>query len=312
MITGGLDTRIAAAQLDSMFGLKPIMKRRGLEVASFEDPSNLLFEYDPKADDQAQYNKYYDALSERSFRRIVSFLANADGPRSKDDINKEWPYLSADKIDKVLKNAIDLGIIYSPGADQYATVRKTNFGYTFEWYVAAACAKELESIVYWGINVKDLPSDYDVLLVRDGQLGYIECKSGKVRNISDEDLLNFFDRERRLSSQFSVFILDGVSDEKTQEMANRILTMSRDKNKGLEYDFFSPMGSGGRCQLYIEEYKTFFRIMPINCFLLTVDERSISTALVELYRFMTMVSDRNIRFENVAARKEFGYIGEHH
>ncbi|MGD0210642.1 MAG: hypothetical protein ABSC14_06650, partial [Desulfomonilia bacterium] len=67
MIIGGLDTRVAMAQLNHLFDIEAIFKRRGRKVIAYEKVEDVLFDltvYDAS-------EKYYPLFHSTSFRQIV-------------------------------------------------------------------------------------------------------------------------------------------------------------------------------------------------------------------------------------------------
>jgi hypothetical protein len=56
--------------------------------------------------------------------------------------------------------------------------------------------------------------------------------------------------------------------------------------------------------LEAEEYTSFVRLVPINAFFLATTN-SVITALREVYEFLTLVCDRGLPTENIAAKAKF-------
>ena len=127
-----------------------------------------------------------------SFRRAVACVANApEGCSALSVANAVG--VTEDKALANLERAIQLGVLcMSEG--RYRPSREVGFGATLEWYVAATCTNDLGSIAYWGVEVENLSGDYDVVVVRDTQVGYIECKSGRFSNIERQEVESFLER----------------------------------------------------------------------------------------------------------------------
>ncbi len=174
MIISGLDTREAAMQLENIFDINAIFKRRGLEVIEYEGDDELLFNNKPTAR-WTTGPESYKALESGSFRRVVSCVADSRIAQSADDIRNAYGDLTKKQVVGYLEQAVNLGFIGKDG-EKYKRTKQTGFGSTFEWYVASVCIKELASIAYWGVKVKGMEGDYDVVLIRENQIGYIECK----------------------------------------------------------------------------------------------------------------------------------------
>ena len=293
MIIGGLDTSAAAAQLRLLFDIKAIFKRRGRRVASFENPNELLF--DPTPYDAFQ--KYYPLFHSSSFRRVLGFAVNSQQQVTVDKICSEFDDLSKEKIQEVLDRAVEFQILFTQD-DKYWPQRSVGFGPTFEWYVAGVCLNELASIAYWGVKVEKLTGDYDVVLIRENQVGYIECKSGKLENIKRNEITNFFLRERILAPQFSIYLVDGVSRENIEKLVNFAL------EEKFAYRFEIPGVMDTDVTLEAEYYKNFVRLVPINSFFVSL-RTSLTEALREIYEFLTLVFDRSLPTENMAAKVNF-------
>jgi hypothetical protein len=259
MIFGNLDTRVAAAQLSLLFDIKAIFKRRGREVVSYENHNDLLF--DPTPIDA--FEKYYPSFHSASFRQIVSIIANFEKSPDLKILQDNCKHLKTEQIEKILEKALDLKLIYLKDS-QYYPSKSVNFGPTFEWYTAAVCINELASMAYWGVKVKSLTGDYDVVLVRENQIGYIECKSGRLSNINKSHIINFLERERVLAPQFSIYLVDGISRDSINTLVKYALEQKH------EYTFEMPGVMDTGVSLEAEEYKNFVRLTPINSFFVSV------------------------------------------
>ena len=296
MIISGLDTSVSAMQLNNIFDIKAIFKRRGREVIAQEENGKLLFNNTP-LEMELMGKKYYKALESGSFRRIVSCVADSRIAQSQSDICKAYRDLKEKQVETYLKKAVDLGFIAKNGK-KYERTKPSGFGSTFEWYVASVCVNELASIAYWGVKVKEMEGDYDVVLIRENQIGYIECKSGKLQNITKDHIKNFLYRESAISPHFSIFLADGVSRERLQKLVDYALST---KNC---YEFEVPEMMSTEITLAKEDYKNFVRLVPINSFFVS-GENSIQKVLQEIYRFLTTVTDRGLPMENRAAKSKF-------
>ena len=295
MIIGTFDTRKAESQLDLLFNIEAIFKRRALKITALEKVEKLLFDYDPR---NWQNNvKFYEAFKSTSFRRVVSQVANSENTLSSEEIQSDNTSLTLEQVKGYLDKANELGLIESDG-ENFKRKNSMGFGSTLEWYVAAICCDELASIAYWGVEVEGLQGDYDVVLVRENQVGYIECKSGNCSNITKEEILNFLERERKLSPRFSIFLVDGVSREMLPSLVEHALSYTKN------YEFEIPGSMTFEPGIETEDYKNFIRLNPINSFFVSVED-SIDKSLREVYRFLTVVRDRTLSLENKAAKDTF-------
>jgi hypothetical protein len=295
MIIGDLNTRVVAAQLSLLFNIEAIFKRKGRRVTAFERVEELLF--DPTVYGASE--RYYPLLHSSSFRQIVRTVANRRRPMTAGDVHLECRNINAEKICKILGKAVDFGLLTQRG-DRYIPSKPVGFGPTFEWYVAEVCVNELSSIAYWGVKVKQTTGDYDVVVIRDNQVGYIECKSGKLSNITENDIANFLERERALAPQFSVYLVDGISRERLPYLVGFAL------QQRLYYKFGIPGIMNTEVSLEAEDYKNFIRLVPINSFFVATTRRSVAATLKEVFEFLTLVYDRSLPIENIAMKDQFG------
>jgi hypothetical protein len=293
MNIGGLDTGRAVQQLNQLFGIEEIFKRRGLIVSKYEQPDRLLFDLP----EHGFPGDYFSEMHSTSFRRAVACVANATSACSAPSVAQAVG-ISEEVALAHLERAVRLGLILvSEGA--YRPVRLVGFGATLEWYVAAVCVEDLGSVAYWGVEIEDLSGDYDVIVVRDTQIGYVECKSGLFSNITHDAAASFLEREGLLAPQFSVFLADGMSPENAGKLARRALEGSQ------EYELEMPGMMGQTGSLGAEYYEDFVRITPINAFFVGVGRLPLRSTLRRVYQFLTTVCDRNVRMENRAAKKRF-------
>jgi hypothetical protein len=292
MRIGDFDTTLAGEQFKHLFDIRAIFKRRGRTVADSENPNELLFEltYDATS-------KYYPMFHSSSFRRILSMVANAGNPLTINDICSECSDLSSKKIRDVLEKAIKFELL-NLEKEKYFPSRQVGFGHTLEWYVANVCVNELSSIAYWGVKVENLTGDYDVVVIRENQIGYIECKSGKLSSINRNDIINFLERERILAPQFSIYLVDGISRGSLPMLVGYALEQK------LNYQFEIPGVMNTGVSLEAEEYRNFVRLTPINSFVVSVRD-SLASTLREVYEFLTLVCDRPLLTENVASKAKF-------
>lgn len=297
MRINGLDLSVAAAQLTSLFDVEPMFQRRGRNVAKYEDPSTLAFELKPHVPGHDQ--AVYEELCRQTFRRTISMIANAGGGLAESEILKEWGQsaMSEDALSAILTRAIELGLLACEG-NQFSLVRRTvDFGATLEWCVAYCFLKEFSCPAFWGVEVQGLPSDYDVIVRRETSVGYIECKSGKLGNITKDEVHNFLIREQALAPSFSIFYTDAVS-------RNRITPLVEfARSFHAEYVYEAP-GMIDHVDLEVEEFKHFVRLKPINCFFVP-SASNLPDHFREILRFLSMVCDRPMPYENSAAKSTF-------
>jgi hypothetical protein len=293
IILGDFDTNVAAAQLNLLFDMKSICRRRGREVVSYENIDDLLF--DPTPIDA--FDKYYEPLHSASFRQIIGMIVNKEKGINSTNLQENCKKLNSKQIEDIINRALKLEFILEKDSKCYPC-KPVNFGPTSEWYTAAVCVNELSSMACWGVKVKGLPGDYDVVLFRENQIGYIECKSGRLSNIEKSHIKNFLERERALTPQFSIYLVDGIS----RDSINTLVDYALEQKLEYAYEMLGVMDKD--VTLEAEEYNNFVRLTPINSFFVSVRD-ALKSTLNEVYEFLTLGCDRPLPTENVAAKQKF-------
>ena len=82
---------------------------------------------------------------------------------------------------------------------------------TFEWYVAEILKREFAFLSSgYGIKLEHSPNggDFDVLGMSHFDFLYIECKSGKPKNLDDNDIGHFLERSKFINATISIFYID--------------------------------------------------------------------------------------------------------
>jgi hypothetical protein len=124
MRVGDFDTQLAAAQLQSLFGIKHIFQRRGRKVRAYEPSDRLLFELDADG-----FNpEIFEAMHSRSFRKIVSTAANAEQPLSSNEIGGRHTDLAPEKIQRNLETAVRLGMLAVTNDNEFHSSKQTDSG----------------------------------------------------------------------------------------------------------------------------------------------------------------------------------------
>lgn len=265
-------------------GVDQIFRHRGRTVVRSKKADDLPQGLEPSNPIDFG-NRLYPELKSRSFRRYLISKLNRVGKGSevtgKTAMNARFE-----------QEARDLGLLESIDENLFTG------GDLLEWFVANCLQQEFSCPSYWGVTVKGLPNDYDVIVYRGTEIGYVECKSGQFRRINDSQIGEFLKREIALSPAFSVFLADDVSRERLNTIGEKFLAQ---KNL-YEYEVPGMMDTG--IDLAVERYKNFVRVIPINCFIVSGD-RKLTTVFDEVFQFLTVVCDRPMPFENIEAKKRF-------
>ena len=293
--SSGLDTNLAAAQLRLLFDVRAVFDRRGRMVTALEPKDRLLFDVESLNDEGADI---YSFLSSHSARRILALVANSSKPVPADEIHRELSEaISSEKINSYLEEACGRQLLLNTNGT-FSTARPgVGFGATLEWCVAFTFAKQMSCPAFWGVQVKGLSGDYDVIVHRETQIGYVECKSGRLGNISKTAMHEFLEREKALAPAFSIFLADEVSLDRLKVIADFML-------EHRESYLYEGPGCRQEVAVQLEEYKRFLRVTGINCFLVS-PEPSLKSVFSEVFHFLTTVCDRPMPFENTVSKTDF-------
>jgi hypothetical protein len=265
-------------------GVSAIFRQRGRTVVRSKKADDLPKGLDPSNSIDFG-NRLYPELKSRSFRRYL--ISKLNRVRKGSEATGKTP-MSA----RFEQKARDLGLFESIDESLFTG------GELLEWFVANCFQREFFCPSYWGVTVEGLPNDYDVIVYRGTEIGYIECKSGQLGGMSDSQICEFLKREIALSPAFSVFLADDVSRDRLNTIGEKFLVQ---KNL-YAYEVPGMMDTG--IDLDVERYKNFIRVIPINCFIVPGD-RKLTTVFDEVFQFLTVVCDRPMPFENIEAKKGF-------
>lgn len=102
------------------------------------------------------------------------------------------------------------GEIWSKGAN---CNQAENVGPTFEWYVAEWFRRELKAPARHGVHVEEMPKggDLDVVAFVGEMRVWVECKTSRPDEISDEHLMRFLQRAFDFRPEIAVLLVDTKS-----------------------------------------------------------------------------------------------------
>lgn len=152
---------------------------------------------------------FYDLLQSYSFRL---FLRDILALRDRYLPERLGPFFSPESIEAMAAAVERLGLIRrgKGGKIRFLADEVTDFGDTFEWYVAETLRREFSADALWGVKIPDLPcgGDFDILALVSGKLLYLETKTSPPKHIEQKDLAAFLDRVGTLSPDFAVVLVD--------------------------------------------------------------------------------------------------------
>ncbi|MDR7426660.1 MAG: hypothetical protein QN152_01460 [Armatimonadota bacterium] len=182
------------------------LRHRGWPAAVHSRDDRLLL---PHPASQALIDRYYADLRHYHFRRILQEAAERRrlGPVAVRRLVERWGPRSATTLDRL----VEYGLLTRRGKGFVLTAEETKtFGETLEWFVAQVFAREFAAPAAWDVRVRGLErgGDFDVLVVLDGRLGYVECKGSPPYNVSADVLARYLERTRHLGPDFTILLLD--------------------------------------------------------------------------------------------------------
>lgn len=180
--------------------------QRGLSLIEWGNEGRTFLPYLKGPRDR---EAFYDLLRSYSFRL---FLRDILALRDRYLPERLGPFFSPESIEEMAAAVERLGIIRrgKGGKIRFLAGQVTDFGDTFEWYVAETLRREFSADAMWGVKIPDLPcgGDFDILALVSGKLLYLETKTSPPKHIEQKDLAAFLDRVGTLSPDFAVVLVD--------------------------------------------------------------------------------------------------------
>ena len=181
------------------------LAQRGLVVHEYNSPHQLVA---PKR--TSDLAAYYHRLRDYSFRLAMrDVILNGRG-FSHEDLSR---FLSEESRKSVIGELVELGIVEKIGEKglyELVSPGISDFGGTFEWFVAQTMSREFQAETLYGVSFlgTNEGGDYDVLSLMGGELFYIEAKSSPPKHIDEAQVASFVHRIRVLWPCFSAFVVD--------------------------------------------------------------------------------------------------------
>ncbi len=144
------------------------------------------------------------------------------------------------------------GFISKENETSYKKLPDKNIARTFEWFISEIIKREMSGIASSGIKLLGLKSggDYDVISRLEDAVVHIECKSGSITNVTEDDITHFIARYKDLAPELSIFLIDtnGLPDDfknkfekadwKSHGLSTRLPKKRRLKSRGVFYELF--------------------------------------------------------------------------
>lgn len=122
------------------------------------------------------------------------------------------PFFTPETTEEMARQAERLGFIRRGPGDAFTLLASdvTDFGDTFEWFVAALLEEEFAAEAMWGVKLGGLScgGDFDVLAAVSGKLLYVETKTSPPKHLEQKDVDAFVARVAKLTPDIAVLLVD--------------------------------------------------------------------------------------------------------
>lgn len=122
------------------------------------------------------------------------------------------------EIKKVTKNSLNK-LVETDGFD----LDRKKYTNSFEWYIGELLVRKYSAFSYaYSVEINNVKrnstetesGDFDVLSVlRNTNLIYVECKSGRSSNIEQKDILKCLERALAIHCEFAIMVIDDIINE---------------------------------------------------------------------------------------------------
>lgn len=180
--------------------------QRGLSATEFGGESRTLLPYLPSP---AGQETLYDLLHSYAFRLFLrDILALRDRYRPE----RLGPFFTPESVEGMARQAESLGVIRrgKDGGILLLADAITDFGDTFEWFVAETLKRRFAADAIRGVTIPGLScgGDFDILALLSGKLLYLETKTSPPKHIEQKEMTAFLARVKALSPDFAIFLVD--------------------------------------------------------------------------------------------------------
>lgn len=218
------------------------------------------------------------------FRQILKLIYDSENGMSESEILERISNLTPDSLSKKLEISINENCLVRNDS-LYNKIKGKSISRTFEWFISEIIKREMSGIACSGIKLKSLKSggDYDVVSRLEDAVVHIECKSGSILNIKENEITHFIGRYKDLAPELSILLIDtdGLpnsfkqlcqkADWKTYGLSERMPKKRRLKGRGVFYELFPRVhvitNEGnliGNIKLSVNYYFSFVKPYGVN------------------------------------------------
>ncbi len=180
--------------------------QRSLSVSAASEEERTFLPYLASPADREYLFDLLQSYSFRLFLRDILTLRDRYKPE------RLGPFFSPESVEEMARQVEALGIIERKrgGKIRFLAEAVTDFGDTFEWFVAETLRRQHDADVLWGVTIPGLPcgGDFDVLALLSGKLLYLETKTSPPKHIEQKEMSAFLDRVRILSPDVAIILVD--------------------------------------------------------------------------------------------------------
>jgi len=180
--------------------------QRGLALSTFTGEDRTFLPYLSSPADRESLFGLLHSYSFRLFLRDILALRDRYQPE------RLGPFFSPDSVEGMARQVESLGLIKRrpDGKIRFLAEAVTDFGDTFEWFVAETLRRQFAADVLWGVTIPGLPcgGDFDILALVSGKLLYLETETSPPKHIEQKEMSAFLDRVRTLSPDFAIVLVD--------------------------------------------------------------------------------------------------------
>lgn len=182
------------------------LRQRGLTVAGWADESRTFLPCLPSTGDRETFFRLLHSYSFRLFLRDILVLRDRYLPE------RLGPFFTPESVEAMADQAVRLGIIRRGRGKRIRLLAEgvTDFGDTFEWFVAETLRRQFAAEVLRGVTIPELScgGDFDILALLSGKLLYLESKTSPPKHIERRDMDAFIGRVRVLSPDLAIILVD--------------------------------------------------------------------------------------------------------
>ncbi|MBI5576555.1 MAG: hypothetical protein HY896_09370 [Deltaproteobacteria bacterium] len=182
------------------------LAQRGLETGESCVEGRTFLPYLPSARKRETFLRLLHSYAFRLFLRDILVLRNRYLPE------RLGPFFSPESVEEMAWEVERLGFMKRgrSGTVRLLAESVTDFGDTFEWFVAEILRREFRAEPLWGVTIPGLScgGDFDVLALLSGKLLYVETKTSPPKHIELKEVRAFVRRVGMLSPDFAILLVD--------------------------------------------------------------------------------------------------------